>query len=83
VRVILISIPPDMVEFSSYKLVNHRFESLGAIINCENIRTGVEEIVKIYEDYLSRQYTVNFPIRHVSFLNSKAVVPNLKLALRY
>jgi len=83
VSVFLINIPPNMVEFSSYKLVNHRFESLGAIINGENIRTGVGEIVKIYEDYLSIQHTVKFPIQHVSFLNSKAVVPNLKLALRY
>jgi len=83
VSVFLVSIPPNLVEFSSYKLVNHRFQSLGDIINGENIRTGVEEIVKIYEDYLSRQYTVNFPVQHLSFLNSIVAAPNPKLALRY
>lgn len=54
--------------FSSYKLIDHKFENIQNL-DGERMRGGVSEMLSIYEDSLHNPYTVKFPLYHVSAIN--------------
>ena len=57
------------LDFTSYKLTNHRFDNILSI-DTDNLRVGIEEILGIYSEYLHSPYTVEYPTYSVSSINS-------------
>jgi len=67
------------LQFSSYKLTEHTFENTNNLLSKgRQIRAGVDEIIKLYEEYRHSPYTVNFPAHYISLINSGlAYEPNM------
>ncbi len=68
VSVYCLSIPIIHPAFESYKLAEHQFLNFGDM-EALSLRTGVGEIVNIYQSYLDNPYTVEFPVRYRSEVN--------------
>ena len=69
VQVYEIILPTQASEFSSFKLVEHKYENLHTLSVMPNLRTGIGEILKLYGDYLYKPLTLKVPTYHVSSIN--------------
>ncbi len=73
VKVFKVNPPENYQQFSSFKLVEHSFTSLADFYFEKRVRVGVNEIIKLYGDYLHNPFTIKFPPYHVSSINALAL----------
>lgn len=69
VSVYELTTPEGVQDYSSFKLIDHSFESLGSLLARADLRTGIGEILRLYSDYLYSPNTLKTPSYHVSSVN--------------
>lgn len=70
VKIIELKLPVGLSEdFSSFKLINHRFQQIADLKSLQ-LRTGVSEILDIYQEHLCGSAIASFPAHYVSHINT-------------
>lgn len=80
VKVFSLSLPKFRPEFSSFKLVNHKFENPYVVSEDLSVRAGVDEIAKLYVNYCHTPEAIASPAHYVSHINEAALAYSSKLA---